>query len=108
MTSHRYHPDTAAGDPIGALLYDRCARCEQIAEAPLVVAHPDLSGRLWQHMVDVEHGGRGSYMTTMEAAACRELYRLACGIERTHSGIDPWCWPWAAKMGRGNFVKLGP
>lgn len=87
-------------DPEGVVLYDGCPRCTEHAALPLGL-DPDRLGALWTRMVEVERDPecRAGYRTATEADACRWLYRVALLIERTHPMLNPWTWPWHARLG---------
>jgi hypothetical protein len=91
MSAHRPHPVVGQfgyDDPDDAILYDDCERCAQHAEN-LVSLDWDRLARLWRRMLDVERHD-GAYTTQAEAAAGRELYRVAVLAGRLWPGLDPW------------------
>ena len=96
-------------DPEDALLFDACDRCAEHASHPLASVDTERLGRLWTEMVRVERDRsyRDYYRTRAEAQACRELYRIACMVERTHPLIEPWTWPWHVRAGRTTFALGG-
>lgn len=86
---HRYHNGAATGDPVDALLYDNCERCEEHAEN-LFDLDRDHICKLWERMVMVETNPFGDerYRTINEAKACRKLYNFYLLVERFGT-VDP-------------------
>lgn len=96
-------------DPEDALLFDDCDRCAQHAEHPMMSVDDERLGKLWREMVAVEkdRSYRDHYRTRAEAIACRELYRVAVFVERTHPLVQPWAWPWHVRAGNMSFTLGG-
>ena len=98
MTMHRFHPifDTAAAtewelpepDQGEFILYNNCDRCAEHAEHPLLSLDDNNLRDMWDQMVIAERK-TGFYRTENEAKAGRQLYGIACFMERM-LGINPW------------------
>lgn len=98
MTMHRLHPifddETAKEwglskpDRERVILYDDCDRCAEHAEHPLMSLDDSSLSAMWDQMVIAEHD-TGFYRTGNEGKAGRELYRIACFLERMLE-MDPW------------------
>lgn len=95
MTTHRPHPIDGEWmgeqyrDPVDAVLFDRCERCDELAEAPTTRLSVEYVARLWQRMVQVERHDAGGYRTRAEQQAGRVYYAIALFLERATT-VDPW------------------
>lgn len=91
-------------DPADAILFDGCERCAEHAR-DLVTLDEARFGELWRRMVAIEIEDREGHRTETERAAILALYRIGLIVERTHSGVNPWCWPWTY---RGQAMQATP
>ncbi len=80
--SHRFHPNPDIADPIEAMLWDDCERCDQQAKDPRGLDHAKLA-EAWQMMlaVEIHHSGR-RYLTANERRLSGTLYMMFVLIER--------------------------
>jgi hypothetical protein len=86
---HRYHPDPARDDPQDAILYDNCDRCTEHANDPVFSLSTEYVEMLWKRMLSVELSTDGSYKTSTEARAAKNLWSTYIFLERHIKGINP-------------------
>ena len=75
--SHRYHPDPETNDPVDAILYDDCQRCEQQANDPRHLDQNKLRAA-W----DLSMVNDWSEMTANQCELLDHLYEVRVLIER--------------------------
>lgn len=82
-------------DPQDAILFDGCDRCEEHASHPFDSLDDSNLAALWMEMVRVESDDtrRAHYRTRAEGRACRDLYRVACILQRLVPSLYVWTWP---------------
>ncbi len=82
------------------LLFDGCARCLELSQAPHLLLDAERTGLMWDKMVSVEHGHiKGHYRSAVEARAGKCLYEIAVFLER-HTDVSPW------ELEVGEFIPL--
>jgi hypothetical protein len=78
MTTHRFHPDPARGDPPEAILWDDCPRCAQHAKDPRGLDREHLLA-----IVKVCRDGAYDHQPTVaERTAEHVVYQALCLVER--------------------------
>ena len=78
MSSHRFHPDSARGDPPEAILFDDCPRCAEHAKDPRGLDNAHLT-----RIVRVCRDGEWNHRPTeAERFAEGVVYQALCIVER--------------------------
>ena len=78
MSTHRFHPDSARGDPPEAILFDECGRCSEHARDPRGLDREHLLA-----IVKVCRTGEWDHEPThAERLAEGQVYQALCLVER--------------------------